>query len=226
MSNSRSSRFVTLRLLLHFCGAVVLALLSAITAAAVQGPSTFSIDAADSRVVIEVGKSGAFSFAGHNHEVLAPAVTGHVTVNPGDWSRSAVVLQFDASALKVTGKGDPPSDVPQVQSVMMSDKVLDVKRFPVVAFKSRRITATPGSAGAMDLVIEGELTLHGQTRPATVRATSTLQPGGLSARGAFTIKQTDFGMEPVTAAGGAVRVKDDVQVQFDLRARRDTETGR
>ena len=32
------------------------------------------------------------------------------------------------------------------------------------------------------------------------------------------IRQTDFGIQPVRAAGGAVRVKDEVEVQFDIYA--------
>jgi polyisoprenoid-binding protein YceI len=167
-----------------------------------------------------VGKSGAFSFAGHNHEVLAPAVTGRVTFDPSDWQRSAVVLQFDASALKVTGKGDPPADVPKVQAVMLSDAVLDVKRYPTVAFRSRRVSATPRTPTTVNLVIEGDVTLHGQTRPMTVRATAVLESDGMTVRGAFPLKQTEFGMQPVTAAGGTVRVKDEVQVEFQLKARR------
>ena len=35
--------------------------------------------------------------------------------------------------------------------------------------------------------------------------------------GHATLKQTDFGIEPVKVAGGAVRVKDEVQVEFDIQ---------
>jgi polyisoprenoid-binding protein YceI len=219
MSNTHRVLAETRRVAAWSCGAIVLASLSGVAALTMQGPSTLTIDAANSRVVIEVGRSGMFGFAGHDHEVIAPAVAGRVTFDPADWQRSAVALQFDASALKVTGKGDPPADVPKVQSVMLSEQVLDVGRFQTVAFKSRRVSATPRTPNAVDLVIDGELTLHGQTRPMTIRAATTLEPDGLTARGAFTIKQTEFGMTPVTAGGGTVRVKDDVRVQFDLKAR-------
>jgi hypothetical protein len=52
--------------------------------------------------------------------------------------------------------------------------------------------------------------------------------GRLTARGSFSLKQSDFGMVPVTAAGGTVRVEDEVDVQFVLRARPpdDTRTDR
>ncbi len=201
--------------------ALLVSWMSGRAVATMQAGGVLTIDPAGSRVSIEVGKTGAFSFAGHVHEVLAPAVSGRVTFEPTDWVHSAVSLKFDASALKVTGKGDPPSDVPKVQQAMLGEEVLDVKRFPVVAFESRRVSATPKGPGTVDLTIDGALTLHGQTRPATVRATVSLDSDGLTARGGFPIKQTDYGMQPVTAAGGTVRVKDEVEVQFVLKARRD-----
>ncbi len=213
----------TFHQLAWWSAAIILLTLCGRAAWARQSAGSLIIDAASSRVTIDVGKSGAFSFAGHSHEVLAPAVTGRVTFNPTDWAHSAVVLQFDASALKVTGKGDPPADVPKVQAVMLSDEVLDVRRYPTVAFRSRRVSATPRTPTTVDLSIDGDLTLHGATRPLTVRATSTLESDGMTVRGAFPIKQTDFGMTPVTAAGGTVRVKDEVQVQFVIKARREAQ---
>ena len=219
MPSNETSFWRTHRTFAWFCCALVLSWSSARVAVGMQGPRTLNIDAGESHVTIEVGKSGAFSFAGHNHEVLAPAVTGTVTFDPADWPRSAVSLQFDASALKVTGKGDPPSDVPKVQQVMLSDQVLDVKRFPVVAFKSRSVSATPRSPTMVDLVIAGDLTLHGQTRPMTLRSTAALDAGGITARGSFPLRQTDFGIQPVTAGGGTVRVKDEVQVEYVLKAK-------
>jgi hypothetical protein len=54
----------------------------------------------------------------------------------------------------------------------------------------------------------------------TIRASVILDAGGhITARGSFVLKQTDFGMEPVTAVSGTIRVKDEVDVQFVLRAR-------
>jgi polyisoprenoid-binding protein YceI len=184
------------------------------------GPTVLTVDAASSRVVIQVGKAGVFGFAGHAHEVTAPDVRGRVTFDPADLSRASVSLDFGAAGLRVTGKGEPPADVGEVQRVMLSDQVLDVDRFPTVSFRSTRVSVAARLAAAMDLVIEGDLTLHGTTRPITVRASVAFDAGGrLTARGAYSLKQSDFGMVPVTAAGGTIRVKDELEVQFVLAAR-------
>ncbi len=194
-------------------------LIAQATAPAGVAPTVLAIDAADSHVTILVGKSGLLSFAGHAHEVVAPSVTGRVTFDPTDWQRATVTLDFDASALRVTGKGESASDVPQVQSTMLGDEVLNAARFPRITFQSRRVSISARTATSADLQLEGDLTLHGTTRPMTIRAAATLGPdGGVTARGSFTLKQTEFGMVPVTAAGGTVRVKDDLDIQFVLKA--------
>jgi polyisoprenoid-binding protein YceI len=182
--------------------------------------TTLVIDRAASRVVIDVGKSGVFGFAGHAHEVVAPAVRGTVEFDRANWQASTVRVEFEAAALKVTAKDEPPADVPEVQRVMLSDKVLDVRRFPAIVFQSRRLTVTAQTQDSANVSMDGELTLHGVTRPITLRGTVRLgADGALTARGSFSIKQTDFGIQPVTAGGGTVRVRDEVGVTFDLTAR-------
>jgi polyisoprenoid-binding protein YceI len=176
-----------------------------------------TIDAAESRVEIQVGKAGLLGFAGHAHDVVAQAVSGHVVFDPTDWRRSSVSLAFEASALRVTGKGEPPGDVPEVQRVMLSSEVLDVTRFPAIAFQSRRLTVTAQTAASAMVLVEGDMTLHGTTRPMAVQAAVALDSRGrVTARGSFSLKQSDYGIVPVTAGGGTVRVRDELDIRFVL----------
>jgi polyisoprenoid-binding protein YceI len=187
-------------------------------ASTVSGPLVLPVDAANSQVVVLVGKTGVFGFVGHAHEVVAPAVRGRVSVDLADWQQASVSLEFDASALRVTGKGETPADAAAVQQVMLGEQVLDVRRFPTIAFQSRHVSVSARTLNTADVTIEGDLTLHGATRPMTIRASVTLDGGDhFTARGAFSLKQTDFGMVPVTAVGGTVRVKDELGIQFVLR---------
>jgi polyisoprenoid-binding protein YceI len=184
-----------------------------------RGMTVLAIDAGESHVTILVGKAGVLSFAGHAHEVVAPAVRGSVVFDPTDWPHASVSLEFDAAALRVTGKGESASDVPVVEKTMLGEQVLDVRRFSTIAFKSRRVSVAFDGVHAAAVTIDGDMTLHGTTRPKTIRASATVDASGrVTATGAFTLKQTDFGMVPVTAAGGSVRVKDDVEIQFVLKA--------
>jgi len=202
-------------------GLVVALLVSAgICAARAQDRETFRIRKGTT-VTVQVTKGGLLSFAGHDHEIAAPATEGQIVFDRADVSRSSVRLVFDAAAAKVTGKGEPAADVPEVQRVMESDRVLDVKRYPTMTFESRSISRTASSASAMTLRIEGELTLHGVTRRVTAQGVQVRVDGDrLSAEGKVEIRQSDFGIRPVTAAGGTVRVKDEVTIVFAITADR------
>jgi polyisoprenoid-binding protein YceI len=184
-----------------------------------QAAQEFHVDAAASIVVMRVGRAGVFAFAGHDHEVIAPAVQGTVVLDRANVSGSRVALQFDAAAMKVTGRGEPAADVPEVQRVMLSDRVLDVQRYPTIAFMSRRISLVEESSGRLSVRIEGELTLRGRTRPLTMPVEVRVSADRLTASGTATVRQTDYGIRPVTAGAGTVRVKDEVEVGFTIVAR-------
>src|SRR5205823_1275653 len=122
-----------------------------LAAGAAAAPRTYVVDAGGSSVRIHVGKSGAFSFAGHTHEVAAPAVTGEIAADAGDLTASRVSLTFEAGALKVLPEGEPAGDAPKVEEAMRGPKVLDASRFPSITFKSDKVTGRPAGTGAYDL---------------------------------------------------------------------------
>ena len=181
------------------------------------GPRTFTVEPDRSRAMIAVGKSGAFSFAGHTHEVEAPLTSGTVRLDPDTASRSTVRLEFSAAKLRVTGKGESPDDVPKVQEAMIGEQVLDVKKFPTIAFESAGVTAK-GAPPSLELTVEGRLTIHGTTRPVTAPVSVRIDGAMLTATGKFLIKQTDFGIKPISV-GGVVKVKDELTITFNIAAR-------
>jgi len=188
-------------------------------ALAAQNPERLVFDPASSSLVVHVSRSGVFGFAGHDHEIAAPVVDGQISLDRTDLSRSTIIAVFDATALKVSGKGEPADDVAEVQRVMLSDRVLDVEKYPKITFRSGKISVTQRSE-RLTLRIDGELTLHGVTRPLSAPVDVTLTSKGLTATGRVTVRQTDFGIRPVTAGAGTVRVKDDVEFVFSIVGRR------
>ena len=177
------------------------------------------VDSDASQVTIHVGKAGLFGFVGHPHEVVARGISGVVIFDPDDPASSSVNLEIEVASFLVTGKDEPVEDVPEVQRVMLSDRVLDVAQFPTITFESRTVAFVEAGGETLVMNIAGELTLHGVTRPLIVRVGIEPLPDGLSVRGEFKIKQTDFGIDPVGAAAGLVKTKNELEVGFSLRAR-------
>jgi polyisoprenoid-binding protein YceI len=187
-------------------------------------PWTFVVDTAASSVSIHVGKAGVLGFAGHIHEVVAPALEGTVKVYQDGDRHYDVSLSFGAAALRVADKSEIPSVAAEIRRTMLGPRVLDVAKYPTISYRYRSIAGSiaESSGGARVAGFEGDLTLHGVTRLVSCTLTYSL-PGDmrtLTARGEFSIKQTDFGIAPVTAAGGTIRVRDQLDVSFAIVARR------
>jgi len=180
------------------------------------GPRTFTVDTQRSRALIDVGKSGAFSFAGHTHEVEAPLSSGVVHLDSDTLSRSDVRLEFNAAAMRVTGKGESADDVPKVQEAMLGEQVLDVKKYPAITFESTAVTAK-GTLPSAELSVAGKLTIRGTTRPVTAPVAVSVDGSTLKATGKFSFKQTDFGIKPISV-GGVVKVKDELTISFNITA--------
>lgn len=182
-------------------------------------PTSYIVDPARSSVAVHVGKSGLFKFAGHEHEILATRCGGTVDAIVEDLGRSSVALSFETAGLQVSEKHEPEGDAAKVQAAMIGPKLLDVVRFPMVTFASASVRGRATSAGAYDLEVTGDLALHGVTRRISVPLRVELQGDSLKASGRFSLKQTAFGLSPISVAG-VVKVKDEVGIDFEIAASR------
>jgi len=96
----------------------------------------------------------------------------------------------------------------QIQETMQGSQVLDVVHFPEIRFQSTRVEPK----GPDHWIVHGNLALHGKDRPTAVEVTLK----GDHYRGSAVLKQTAFGITPVTVAGGTVKVKDEVKIEFEI----------
>jgi polyisoprenoid-binding protein YceI len=160
-----------------------------------------AIDPAHSRITIHVGKAGLFSAAGHEHEVSAPIVEGAID----DSEAGRVWLRVEAARLTVL----PEKDQEAVQSTMQKN-VLESAKFPEIRFESTSVHKVDDGHWK----VTGNLTLHGKTSSITVDVHSDAN----AYRGEASIRQTQFGIQPIRVAGGAVKVKDELKIDFAIMA--------
>lgn len=163
------------------------------------------IDTASSKLLVHVSKSGVFSGFADNHEVEAPISEGTI-----DEKQARVRFSVDSRQMKVLDPQLPADKRQQVQERMLGPEVLDSTRFPKISFESSHRELD--HEGKMR--IEGRLSLHGVTKPVSVVALA--RDGRYTGR--FILKQRDFGITPVSIAGGTVKVKDELTIEFDIRA--------
>jgi polyisoprenoid-binding protein YceI len=162
------------------------------------------VNAQKSSITIHVGKTGALSAFGHEHEVHAPLLDG--TVKTG--KAASVQIRVSAKNMKVVDAGDAAKDHDEIQSTMLGPLVLNVAKYPVISFKS----TTVKSSGPNEWMVHGNLTLCGQTHPVDVTVTHTKG----HYKGTASFLQTAFGITPVKAGGGTVKVEDLLKIEFDI----------
>jgi hypothetical protein len=193
----------------------VLCSLCAITGVAGAEGGPRRIDAAHSKMTVRVYKTGFFSAFAHNHEIEAPIQSGQVN-EPGSDSAAtgfandgqSVALRVNARRLRVMDPDASMETRVKIQETMLGPQVLDAERYPEIQFKSTGIEPR----GADEWVVRGMLKLHGQSHPVAVEV--ALKDGVY--RGTAALKQTTFGIKPISIAGGTVNVKDEVRIEFEI----------
>jgi polyisoprenoid-binding protein YceI len=165
------------------------------------------IDRQRSTLTIDVDKRGIFSAFADRHVIRAPIATGLITV---DGTPSAE-LTVNAAELVAVDPVLPAAKRAEVTARMIGPEVLDAARYPEIHFSSTAITLD----GADQWRLTGMLLLHGVSR--AVAGAVSLRDGHY--RGELSLKQTAFGIRPISIAGGTVNVKDEVHVTFDIVVR-------
>ena len=186
----------------HNAGILGLIALSCIVSAQTRR----EIDVDRSVLTIRVYKSGLFSAFAHDHQIRAPIQNGSF-----DEQKRTVEFRVRSADLKVLDPDASDNERSQVQHTMLSPKVLDPEKFPEIAFHSTSIDA----AGEGKWNVQGELTLHGQTRPVKVEVAGA----NGSYRGSARLRQTEFKITPVSIGGGSIKVKDEVRVEFEIHGK-------
>jgi len=187
-----------------------------------QGRPVYRIEPGDSRIAVRVHRAGKLAQFGHNHLVTATEVQGFL-MGPQEDQPGRGNLYLPVTALQV----DPPEAVLEAgfgaelsaqdrraTRINMLREVLEAERFPYVRIEVGPIHRIPPTSP-----VAVSLTLHGVTqgRRIPVRMERTGEEWTIT--GEVTIRHRAFDMEPYSAMGGALRVKDRLDLSFRLRAR-------
>lgn len=185
--------------------------LAAVLALRLQSPdSVVYVLSPESRFEIHVGRSGVLKVFGHEHVIEARAFSGRVVYHPTAPQASHTEIAVRADGLLVVTADT--AERRQVTDVMRT-RVLAAALYPEIRFRSREVTTIAGG-----LRVRGELTIAGVSREAALDVAATVGPDTLRATGRFAVKQTDFGITPVRAGAGAVRVADAVAIDLVVLA--------
>lgn len=188
-----------------FVSTSILALTLAVATAASAAPATWTIDQNHSQVGFSVRHffskvPGTFS-----------KFSGSVVYDPQKPENSSVKADIDPSSIDTKNE--------KRDNHLRSEDFFDVAKFPTLTFVSTKVT----SAGKDKLKVDGNLTMHGVTKPVTLDVTflgagpsrEGEQRSGFEAK--TTVNRKDFGiLWNKTLDQGGTMLGDDVDIQLNV----------
>jgi polyisoprenoid-binding protein YceI len=179
----------------------------------------YTFDKAASRFTVQAFSAGLLSAFGHNPTISIANYEGRVEFIPGTYAKALVTMAVKTASLNVLDEMRR-EDRQKLEQLMFHD-VLDVDEFPATVYESTQVDVTKVSDGLLQVALTGDLTLRGVTQPHRFRARVMDMGGTLRIYGDFTLNQSDFGIKPISFAGGALRLKDELKFNFEIVARHD-----
>lgn len=174
---------------------------------------TYRLGPTTGRLLIRTGRAGLGRRAGHDLTIEATQWSGEAVVNVGDPDGSSVSVTVETDSLEVReGSGGlkplTDADRAEIKRTLADEALLHTAAHPTIAFRSTGITGTPQS-----FEITGELTIKGRTHPVTAHGKGN---GDGLLRGWATVTQSAWGIKPYTAFLGALRLADEIKVEFEV----------
>lgn len=192
---------------------VALAFSLALSCAAPASAERRALDTQRSTITVRVFKAGLFRAFADNHVIQAPLAEGSLD----DSATPQVELVVDARRMHVLDPGLSAKDREEVQARMLGPEVLDSSRFAQIRFQSTAVQRLETDRW----LVRGDLHLHGQVHQVAVKVA---RENGRY-KGSATLRQTEFAITPISIAGGMVKVKDDITIEFDIVAAAPTQGG-
>lgn len=180
---------------------------------------------AESNLRILVYRGGTMARLGHNHVISSADMQGQLWRGPTLESSGFEItvpvntLIADDNVARAEEGEDFPLNVSEdakagTKANMLRPTLLDGERYPEISIRAIRIT---GSAASPDVV--ASIRIKDQTREIRLPVTLTETNRDLAIQGSFEIRQSDFGITPLSIAMGALTVQDTVKIKFRLVAR-------
>lgn len=142
--------------------------------------------------------------------------------------------ESDVITLKGEGMVNVENQQPQIQDFRLTIPVeaiksgksamdkntyeaLNEEQYPNIEFTLDEVQSISGDK----VKASGKLSIAGETRPVTLTADYDLRNSSvINLRGSYTMKMTDFGVEPPTAVFGTIKTGDEITVDYTLQLKK------
>ena len=184
----------------------------------------YIVDTQASEIRLLVYRDGPMARFGHNH-VMIGQVRGEISVSDSA-AASGFRLEIPVESFAVDAPL-PRAEEGEAFSATVSDQarkgtrdnmlgpeVLDAAHYPLILIESDSLVGPRWNPG-----VTAHITLRGTSSELKFPAAVIEQPGSLTVIAAFHVLQSDLGIKPFSVLGGAIRVRDAIDIRVRLVAR-------
>ena len=179
----------------------------------------YVIDPQGSTFIAQAFATGLLSSFGHSPKLAIRDFKGELSFSQNGMSIEGARLNISIQADSLEVTDDIAEKDRQEIHRKMRDEVLETDRFPenrVSVFASLGKRQWCSILGRIERRVD--VTWSDSTVPVSARA--VINGSSLRAVGEFSVRQSQFGIAPVSAAAGAIKIKDEVKCTFDILARK------
>jgi polyisoprenoid-binding protein YceI len=178
----------------------------------------YVVDARSSRFTVQAFSTGILSAMGHNPKIGIRTFTGEVHFNVEAAQASGFQLSMKSNSMGVL---DDISDKDRRDiEKIMNEQVLEPGKYPDIVYDAPSVSIARIGSDLYSANINGTLSFHGVSRNQTVSARIAVFDEMLRASGEFKLNQSEYGIKPISVAGGALKVKDELKFSFEMVARK------
>lgn len=182
----------------------------------IPGALRYRIDTAKSNITVRAFRSGLLKAFGHDHTIVVRDFSGEAEITPDVLTPASLQLNLKSDSLAIIDKisDDERAEIENT----MKTSVLETSKYPQITFKSTNVAAEKNGDAKFNVKLWGDITLHGVTGNGYIVSQVTFSGNSMRATGSFSLKQTDYKIDPPSAAGGTIKVKDELKFTFDIVA--------
>ena len=172
----------------------------------------FKLGPGAGRIMLKTGRVGVAARAGHDLTIEVTNWSAVIEVpaeDAGGVTAATVSADLDLGSLEVRDGAGGVKPLTDSDRADIKKTIGGVLGTGTATFTSSRIVRIGATGGA----IEGSLTLNGKSQPVRLQVT---EPAPGRYRGTAAILQSAFGIKPYTGFFGALKLKDEVGVEFDI----------
>ncbi len=178
----------------------------------------YIIETKGSTFTVRAFARGLLSAFAHSPTIAIPDFEGEIFVNPKAVEQSSLRIVVHAASLAVI---DDISEKDREEiNRRTHGEVLESDSYPEIVYECSRGSASKTGEGQYWVALNGDLTLHGVKRSQPVSARVSVNGATLRATGNFSVRLSDYEIRPVSAAGGTIKLKDELKLSFDITARK------